>query len=119
MRIDTKRFSFELPDRFKDIVGVAEKRGGVVFRLLWEEERSGVIVTIKALKRMPNRGDSELLGVIAGPDDEERLLIAVYGEEGACSEENEELYFRVRDRLYGVYKSITPAPGYSWRPTEE
>ncbi len=118
MRLETRRFSFELPDNLCDIVGVTERRNAVTFRLLWEEERSGVIAVVKALKRKPsaNAGEYEFIGRLTDPEGQSLGLYSFYGEEGACGEENADLYFRLCDRMYNVYKSIRPAPGFLWEP---
>ena len=42
------------------------------------------------------------------------VLYAIYGREGAVSEENEDLYWRLRDRLWQVLESIVPAEGWEW-----
>ena len=120
MNIDTKLFSFDIPDNLTGVLGAAKTRGGVVFRLLCEEERSGIVTTVKALKRFPSRNAEgyELIGTLTEPDGSRRYLFAVWGEEGACGEDNEDLYFRLCDRMYKVYKSITPAPGCKWEPAE-
>lgn len=62
MKYSGERYSFEIPDRFKDLIGV---------------------------KRGPRR-------------------------EGAVSEMNEDLYWRLRDRLWSIFDSIEAADGYSW-----
>ena len=118
MRIDADGYSFELPANWNDIVGASRTRSGVTLRLLWEDGKShsGVLATFKAVKRPAAvKGDKERIGILTYPSGESRTLVAVYGCEGACSEENADLYWRLFDRLYSVYKSITPAEGYKWQ----
>ncbi len=117
MLYEADGYSFELPDRWEGIVGVVQNRLGVTFKLLWEKGRkhNGVLATLKKVKRPEAvKRDNEQLGVLTDPSGESRVLVAVFGREGACSEDNADLYWRLFDRLYSVYKSIRPAEGYSW-----
>ena len=118
MQIDADGYSFELPDNWDGIVGASRTRSGVTLRLLWEDSRthSGILATFKAVKRPAAvKGDNERIGILTYPSGESRTLVAVYGREGACSEDNADLYWRLFDRLYFVYKSIMPMDGYSWQ----
>ncbi len=117
MRITQDMYSFELPDRWKDLVGVIRKGNRVDLVLLWEEEPacSGLLVSLKSLKRKTKPDEyTELLGKLSGEDGEPRYLYAAYGREGAVSEVNEDLYWRLRDQLFLVYDSLRPAAGYTW-----
>jgi len=119
MKYETKRFSLEIPENLKDIVGIEENEDDVIVKLLWEEdtEHDGIIVTLKAVKDKDSitSDNIEEIGMLTSDSGETYYLIAVYGEEGACSEENEELYFRLVDKMFNVYESIEPVQGYSWK----
>ncbi len=117
MRFSAGRYFFEIPDKWKDIAGVRRKGARVDIVLLWEEEPgcSGLLASLKCLKRRIAKpdGDTELLGRLLGEDGGTLYLYAVYGKEGAVSEANEDLYWRLRDRLWEVFESVCPAEGYS------
>ncbi len=115
MRITEKWYSFEMPERWRDLVGVRKKNNRVDLILLREEspDCSGLLASLKCLKRKVSKTDeyTELLGSLSCTDGERRFLYAVYGREGAVSEENEDLYWRLRDQLCLVFESIRPAEG--------
>ncbi|MBP5253789.1 MAG: hypothetical protein J6Z23_00115 [Lachnospiraceae bacterium] len=119
MRIQQELYSFEMPARWKDLVGARKKGRNVDLVLLWEEEPgcSGLLVRLRCLKRRISRPDeyTELLGRLVRGDGESFFLYAAYGQEGAVSEENEDLYWRLRDQLCLVFDSISPAEGVSWQ----
>ena len=119
MRITEDQYSFELPERWKELVGVQKKKRRTDLVLLWEEEPgcSGLLVSLKCLKRKTARPDvyTEFLGRLSREDGARFFLYAVYGREGAVSEANEDLYWRLRDQLWKVFESILPAEGYSWQ----
>lgn len=113
-------FFFELPGKMKGLVGTRKKGNRTEFFLRCETNPgcSGLLMCIKCLKRklpMPDEY-TELLGSLRSADGETRLLYVVYGREGAVSEENEDLYWRLRDRLWQVLESIAPAEGWEWSP---
>lgn len=118
MKITEDWYSFEIKERWKDILGVRKKGNHVEIFLLSEENtgRSGLLVRLKLLKRKLSSTDeyTELLGRLTGENGEVRYLYANYGKEGAVSEENEDLYWRMRDRLCLIFDSISPAAGHSW-----
>ena len=120
MKIIEEMYSFEMPDRWKDPVGVRHKGNHADLVLLWEEEPGceGLLVRLKCLKRRKTKPDeyTELLGKLSGKDGERRYLYAAYGREGTVSEVNEDLYWRLRDQLWMVFDSIRPAEGYDWEP---
>ena len=86
--------------------------------LLCEESPgcSGLLASLKCLKHKVSKPDeyTELLGSLHRADGESRFLYAVYGREGTVSEENEDLYWRLRDQLCLVFESLCPADGLSW-----
>ena len=112
MRITEEQYTFELPERWNGLVGVRKRDRRVDLVLLGEEEPgcSGLLVSLKCLKRKISKPDeyTELLGMLDGEDGQHRYLYAVYGREGAVSEMNEDLYWRLRDQLWKVYESIRP-----------
>ena len=118
MRIAEDMYSFELPDRWKDLVGVIGKGSRVDLVLLREEDprRRGLLVSLKCLKHQKTKPDeySELLGKLRGGDGEHRYLYAAYGREGTVSEVNEDLYWRLRDQLWMIFDSVRPTEGYGW-----
>ncbi len=118
MRVIEDMYSFELPGRWKDLVGVIRKDDCVDLVLLWEEDsrRRGLLVSLKCLKRRRAKTDeyTELLGELSGENGEHRYLYAAYGREGAVSEVNEDLYWRLRDQLWSVFDSLRPTEGYGW-----
>ena len=111
MRISTKLYSFEIPERWKGLVGVRKKGTRTDFVLLREDDpnSSGLLASIRCLKRRISKPDdyTEYLGRFTGPDGDERFLYAEYGREGAVSEENEDLYWRLRDQLCLVIDSLS------------
>ncbi len=117
MRITEELYSFETPERWTGLVGVRKKGHRTDFVLRCEEDpsRSGLLASIKCLKRRIAKPDeyTELLGRLTGPDGECRFLYAAYGREGAVSEENEDLYWRLRDQLCLAFDSLKPGEGYS------
>ncbi len=118
MEIAEDMYSFEMPDRWKDLVGVRRKGNRVDLVLLWEEEPGceGLLVSLKCLKRRKTKPDeyTELLGILRGEDGGHRYLYAAYGREGTVSEVNEDLYWRLRDQLWSVFDSLRPTEGYGW-----
>lgn len=114
MKICADCFDFELPERWKDLVGVKRKGAWTDLCLLWEENPgcSGLLVRLKCLKRKAARLDeyTEYLGRIRVSDGKTRFLYASYGQEGCVSEDNEDLYWRLRDQLWMVFESIRPEP---------
>ncbi len=118
MRIVEDGYSFEMPDRWKDLVGIIRKGNRVDLVLLWEEDpnRRGLLVSLKCLKRRKAKPDeyTELLGKLSGKDGEHRFLYAVYGREGTVSAVNEDLYWRLRDQLWMIFDSLRPTEGYDW-----
>ena len=113
MLFKTDYYTFELPQRWEGMVGVKKKNNHVDIVLLWEEEPgcSGLLVRLKCLKRRKVKPDeyTELLGQLTDENGENRWLYAEYGREGAVSELNEDLYWRLRDQLWQVLESISPA----------
>ena len=120
MRIAEDMYSFEMPDRWKGLVGVIRKDSRVDLVLLWEKAPGckGLLVSLKCLKHKRTKPDeyTELLGKLSGKDGEHRYLYAAYGREGTVSEDNEDLYWRLRDQLWMVFDSLRPTEGYSWEP---
>ena len=118
MKIECKRYSFELPDSWAKLAEGRESRNRVAI-LLPEDDRthSGLLVTLKTLRRRDPAAD-ERLGRLTAASGEAWELLAFYGTEGACSEENEDLYWRARDQLWMVYRSIRPAVGFRWEASE-
>jgi hypothetical protein len=112
-----KLYSFEIPERWKGLVSVRKKGSRTDFVLLREDDPScsGLLASIKCLKRrIANLDDyTEYLGRLTGPEGECRFLYAAYGREGAFSEENEDLYWRLRDQLCLVFDSLKAGEGYS------
>ena len=119
MRITAKWYSFEMPERLKGLVGVRKRGVRTDLFLLREEDPacSGLLVSLKCLKRKVLKPDdfTELVGRLIREDGECRYLYAVYGREGAVSEENEDLYWRLRDQLWQVFESLCPAEGIEWQ----
>ena len=118
MRITQELYSFEIPERWTGLVAVRNKRSRTDFVLLREEDpsRSGLLVSIKCLKHRIAKPDgyTEFLGRLTGPGSECRFLYAAYGREGAVSEKNEDLYWRLRDQLCLVFDSLKAGERYSW-----
>lgn len=110
MQIITEYYSFELPERWRDLVSVVKKSRRVDLVLLWEEDTgcSGLLASLKCLKRRISRPDeyTEFLCKLSYESGEDRYIYAAYGREGAVSEENEDLYWRLRDQLWMVFESI-------------
>ena len=118
MRIETKEYAFELPERWKGLVGVKRTKNRTNLLLLREEDPacSGLLFYLKCVKRPLSKPDeyTGLLGFLREESSgERRFLYVVYGREGAVSEENEDLYWRLRDRDWQLFESIRPAEG--WR----
>ena len=120
MKIVADMYSFEMPDRWKDLVGVMRKGNRADLVLLREEDprRRGLLVSLKCLKHRKAKPDeySELLGKLSGENGEHRFLYAAYGREGTVSEVNEDLYWRLRDQLCLVFDSLRPTEGCVWEP---
>ncbi len=118
MKIIEDMYSFEMPERWGDLVGVRRRGSRADLVLLREEEPGceGLLVSLKCLKRRKAKPDeyTELLGILSGGEGERRYLYAAYGQEGTVSEVNEDLYWRLRDQLWTVFESIRPAEGYGW-----
>ena len=118
MRIAEDMYSFEMPDRWKDLVGVIRKGDRVDLVLLREEDpnRRGLLVSLKCLKHRRAKPDeyTEFLGKLSGEDGEHRYLYAAYGREGTVCEVNEDLYWRLRDQLCLVFDSLRPTEKYAW-----
>ena len=116
MKITQDGYSFELPERWKDLVGVKRKGNRTDLVLLWEEDPRcpGLLVSLRSLKRRKTKPDeyTELLGKLSSADGERRYLYAAYGREGTVSEANEDLYWRLRDQLWMVFESLRAAEGY-------
>ncbi len=121
LRITEDWYSFELPERWRELVGVRKRGNRVDLILLWEDSPgcSGLLASLKCLKRKASKTDeyTEPLGCLSREDGELRFLYAVYGREGVVSEENEDLYWRLRDQLCLVFESIRPAERCCWRNT--
>ena len=105
-------YAFEMPDNWQGIVRV-RTRGSCTSFYLIDEDKDGLIAALKLLKRKP-AAESELIGKLTMADGTVRNLYAVYGTEGACSEDNADLHWRLVDRMYNVYVSIKPNEGYQW-----
>ena len=120
MRIETKEYAFELPERWKGLVGVKKTKNRTNLVLLREEDPacSGLLLSLKCVRRRIPAPDAytEFLGRLSAGDGTSRFLYAVYGREGAVSEVNEDLYWRVRDRDWELFESICPAEGFLWQP---
>ena len=118
MQITEEWYSFEIPDRLKELLGVRKRRNCIDLILLQEEDHScsGLLVSLKCLKRRHAQLDdyTELLGRLTSENGDSRYLYAVYGKEGSVSEENEDLYWRLRDKLCLVFDSISPSDGKTW-----
>ena len=123
MQITLKEYSFDVPERLKDLISVRRKARYTDVVLSWEEGSgySGLLVRLKCLKRRISELDdfTEYLGTLIDEEGRKLHLYAAYGQEGCVSEENEDLYWRVRDQLYMIFDSITPSEGYSWQPVGE
>ena len=137
MKYSGERYSFEIPDRFKDLIGVKRgpRRADIVLLAEDDPACSGILVSLRCRRTRIRRLDdfTEFLGTLTGsagaqPDPGAPpsardgngggpgrfFLYAAYGREGAVSEMNEDLYWRLRDRLWQVFDSIEAADGYSW-----
>ncbi len=118
MRITEDWYSFELPEHWRGLVEVRKRSRRVDLVLLCEESPgcSGLLASLKCLKHKVSKPDeyTELLGSLHRADGEGRFLYAVYGREGTVSEENEDLYWRLRDQLCLAFESLCPADGLSW-----
>ena len=122
MQITADWYSFELPERWRELVGVRKRIKRVDLILLREETPgcSGLLAGLKCLKHKTLKPDeyTELLGSLRRADGERRFLYAVYGREGAVSEENEDLYWRLRDQLCLVFESLCPAERCVWQAVD-
>ena len=109
-----------MPARWQELVGLRKTRGRLNFYLLREEDPacSGLLLSLKCVRRRTPAPDeyTELLGRLSAGDGTSRFLYAVYGREGAVSEMNEDLYWRLRDRDWELFESICPAEGFLWQP---
>lgn len=118
MRYECKRYSFELPDSWKNVVSVKESRNSVIIRETMETGggHSGIVVTLKSSrKRLPGQDGTEFLGTLVPADGSGNLyLYALYGAEGSCSEDNADLYWRLVDKMPLVFMSIQAVEGYTW-----
>ena len=115
MEITEDWYSFELPEHWRELVGVRNRGNRVDLILLREGSPgcSGLLASLKCLKHKSSKPDehTELLRSLSRGAGERRFLYAVYGREGVVSEENEDLYWRLRDQLCLVFESIRPAEG--------
>ncbi len=118
IRYENKRYSFELPDSWKNVVSVKESRNSVIIRETMETDagHSGIVVTLKSSwKQLPGQDRTEFLGTLAPAGGSGNLyLYALYGAEGSCSEEAADLYWRLVDKMPLVFRSIQAAEGYTW-----
>lgn len=123
MRYESKRYSFELPDSWKNVVSVKESRNSVIIRETMETGagHSGIVVTLKSSrKRLPGQDGTEFLGTLVPANGSGNLyLYALYGAEGSCSEEAADLYWRLVDKMPLVFRSIQAAEGYTWEGASE
>jgi hypothetical protein len=119
MRYESKRYSFELPDSWKDVVSVKENRNSVIIRetMETETEHCGIVVTLKSSRKpMSGQDGTEFLGTLVHANGGGYLyLYALYGAEGSCGEENADLYWRLVDKMPLVFRSIQAAEGYTWK----
>ncbi len=119
MTIPAEGYSFDLPEQYRGLVGVRKRGARRDLILLREEDpcRSGLLASLKCRKRRIPEPDeyTEFLGTLRGDDGTVRFLYAAYGREGAVGEENEDLYWRLRDRLWQVFESIRPAEGFTFQ----
>ena len=115
MRFSTELYYFDLPGKWDGIVGVKKRGRTADIVLLWEKGtgHSGLLASLRCLKRKASKrdDDKELLGTLTDCDGGTFYLYAAYGREGSVSEENEDLYWRLRDRLWQIFESIRPAGG--------
>ncbi len=122
MLISADKYCFEIPERWKEIVGARKRGRHVDVVLLWEENPgcSGLLVRLRCLKRRIRTPDdyTELLGTLSCGENT-FFLYAAYGKEGSVSEENEDLYWRLRDQLYLIFDSITPLSGCQWQRADQ
>ena len=115
-------YSFEIPERLKSLLKVRKKGNRTDFLLRDEEQGySGLLAGIKCLKRkLPQLDEyTEYLGRLTGENSDCRYLYAEYGKEGSVSELNEDLYWRLRDKLCLIFDSISPASGKTWHTASE
>ena len=123
MRIETKEYAFELPERWKGLVGVKKTKNRTNLVLLREEDPacSGLLFYLKCVKRPLSKPDeyTVLLGFLREESSgERRFLYVVYSREGAVSEENEDLYWRLRDSDWQLFESIRPAKGWCFEQND-
>ena len=116
MQIIGEWYSFEIPEHLEKLLGVRRRRNCTDIYLLQEDSCSGLLVSLKCLKRRPAQLDAytEFLGRLTGKNGDGRYLYAIYGKEGSVSEDNEDLYWRLRDKLCLVFDSIGPSEGKKW-----
>ncbi|MBQ1877329.1 MAG: hypothetical protein II161_00800 [Erysipelotrichaceae bacterium] len=115
MKYETKGYFLEIPDNLTGVMGCKGRDKDVRVLMLTEEDCSGLLASLKLYKKGPrNRDNTEKVGTLTDPEGTIWQLYAVYGEEGSCSEENEDLYWRLVDRLWLVFESIRPQEGYHW-----
>ena len=118
MQYEAEGYSFEIPDSWKKVVGIKKTKNKVIIRELLETEPeySGIVATLKTVKRKKTCVPDvcEQLGTLTSPSGETFYLFAEYGRENSCSEEASDLYWRLMDKMYTVFKSIHAAAGYSW-----
>ncbi len=116
MLINTDYYSLEIPKRWQDLVTVKKKSRYVDLVLAGEEAsgHSGLLVRLKCLKGEMAKVDeyTEMLGKLSGVNGQNYWLYAAYGKEGAVSEDNEDLYWRLCDQLWLVFNSIVPAENF-------
>ena len=116
MRKSALFYSYDMPERWKGMVGTRRKGNRTDFVLLWEEDPgcSGLLASLRCVKRRILKPDeyTELLGSLQGPDGAMHWLYVSYGQEGSVSGENEDLYWRIRDQMWQVFESIEASEGY-------
>lgn len=119
MEVLTSKFCLVFPDKWQGVAEAKSSRGTVVIRELMEEDSaySGIVATLKtSRRRLPVSDTCEYLGALVSPSCGTFYLYAIYGEEGSCSEDCSDLYWRVFDGLPPVFASITPLGDFSWQP---
>ena len=120
MRYDTRGYYLEIPANLTGVMGCKGRDKDVRILMLTEEEGSGLLAALKLYKKGPrNTENTEKVGILTDPEGISWQMYAVYGEEGSCSEENDDLYWRLVDRLWLVYESIQPQDGYRWERAHE
>ncbi len=117
MRYETRGYYLEIPDNLTWVMGCKGRDRDVRILMLTEEDEdcSGLLASLKLYKKGPrNRENTEKVGTLTDHEGISWQMYAVYGEEGSCSEENEDLYWRLVDRLWLVFESVRPQDGYQW-----